>query len=199
MLLPGDPRRVALPDLVCLPARADTGPDLPATIDLLSSELSARTPGRDLVLPAMLDVLFVQLIRAWFTERATRQSTGWCVALGDKEIGQSLRAMHDDPAHPWTVASLGKEVGLSRATFARRFAALVGLPPLSYLTWWRLTTAARLLQTTDAPLSAVAQRSGYGSSYAFANAFKREYGIPAGQYRQRHRANDSFVDTSIGR
>ena len=81
--------------------------------------------------------------------------------------------------------SLGAHAGLSRAAFARRFTALVGQPPLTYLTWWRLTTAARLLETTDVPLSVVAQRTGYGSAYAFANAFKREYGVSAGRYRQQ--------------
>ena len=81
--------------------------------------------------------------------------------------------------------SLGAHAGLSRAAFARRFTAMVRRPPLTYPTWWRLTTAAHLLETTDVPLSVVAQRTGYGSAYAFANAFKREYGVSAGRYRQQ--------------
>jgi AraC-like DNA-binding protein len=177
-----------LPDLVSLPARADRYPALQASIDLLRGELGEQLYGGDLVLPALLDVLFVHLIRACLVARAGLHTTGWCVALEDEVIARSLRAVHERPADPWTVESLGAHAGLSRAAFARRFTALVGQPPLTYLTWWRLTTAAQLLQTTDAPLSAVAQRSGYGSVYAFANAFKREYGIPAGQYRQHHRA-----------
>ncbi|WNZ06374.1 AraC family transcriptional regulator [Streptomyces sp. 11x1] len=178
-----------LPDLVSLPARADRYPSLQASIDLLRSELGEQMYGRDLVLPALLDVLLVHLIRACLIERVGLQATGWCVALHDEVIARSLRAVHERPADPWTVESLGAHAGLSRAAFARRFTAMVGQPPLTYLTWWRLTTAARLLQTTDAPLSAVAQRSGYGSAYAFANAFKREYGISAGRYRQQHRTD----------
>ncbi|WP_250008079.1 AraC family transcriptional regulator [Actinoplanes sp. M2I2] len=182
-----------LPDVVSLPARADRYPALQASIDLLRHELAEQSPGQDAVLPALLDVLLVQLIRAWFTARAGLQDTGWCVALGDKAIARSLRAMHEDPAHPWTVESLGARADLSRAAFARRFTTLVGLPPLTYLTWWRLTTAAHLLQTTDAPLSAVAQRSGYGSAYAFANAFKREYGVSAGRYRHQRRTDHQHI------
>lgn len=178
-----------LPDLVSLPARADRYPSLQVSVDLLRSELGEQTYGRDLVLPALLDVLLVHLIRACLIERAGLQATGWCVALDDEAIARSLRAVHERPADPWTVESLGAHAGLSRAAFARRFTAMVGQPPLTYLTWWRLTTAARLLQTTDVPLSAVAQRSGYGSAYAFANAFKREYGISAGRYRQQHRTD----------
>ena len=178
-----------LPDLVSLPARADRYPGLQASIDLVLSELGEQLHGRDLVLPALLEVLLVHLIRACLIERAGLRATGWCVALGDEVIARSLRAVHERPADPWTVESLGAHAGLSRAAFARRFTAMVGQPPLTYLTWWRLTMAARLLQTTDAPLSTVAQRSGYGSAYAFANAFKREYGISAGRYRQQHRTD----------
>lgn len=178
-----------LADLVSLPARPDRYPGLQASIDLLLSELGEPMHGRDLVLPALLEVLLVHLIRACLIARAGLQATGWCVALDDEVIARSLRAVHERPADPWTVESLGAHAGLSRAAFARRFTAMVGQPPLTYLTWWRLTMAARLLQTTDVPLSAVAQRSGYGSAYAFANAFKREYGISAGRYRQQHRTD----------
>jgi AraC-like DNA-binding protein len=131
----------------------------------------------------------VHLIRACLAERAGLRATGWCVALDDEVIARSLRAVHERPGDPWTVESLGAHAGLSRAAFARRFTAMVGQPPLTYLTWWRLTVAARLLQTTDVPLSTVAQRSGYGSAYAFANAFTREFGISAGRYRRQHRAD----------
>jgi AraC-like DNA-binding protein len=176
-----------LADLVSLPAHEDRYPGLQASIDLLRGELDERMHGRDVVLPALLEVLLVHLIRACLRERAGSRATGWCVALDDEVIARSLRAVHERPADPWTVESLGAHAGLSRAAFARRFTAMVGQPPLTYLTWWRLTTAARMLQTTDVPLSTVAQRSGYGSAYSFADAFKREYGISAGRYRQQHR------------
>lgn len=98
----------------------------------------------------------------------------------------ALDAMHRDPAAPWTVATLATEAGLSRAAFARRFTALVGQPPLGYLTWWRMTTAARLLKTTDAPLRAVASQVGYVSEFAFAHAFKRTHHTAPGKYRAQN-------------
>jgi AraC-like DNA-binding protein len=82
------------------------------------------------------------------------------------------------------VATLAAEAGLSRAPFARRFAALLGQPPLTYLTWWRMTTAARLLRETDQPLTAVATRVGYASEFAFSAAFKRRYGVAPGRFRR---------------
>ena len=86
---------------------------------------------------------------------------------------------------------IGAAAGLSRAAFARRFATLVGQPPLAYLTWWRMTTAARLLNSTDAPLSKVAARIGYTSEFAFAKAFKREHGTAPGEYRRSVRSKSA--------
>ena len=94
------------------------------------------------------------------------------------------RWVHRDPANPWTVATLAAEAGSSRSPFARRFTALIGQPPLTYLTWWRMMTAARLLRESDAPLAAIATRVGYASEFAFATAFKRQHGTAPGRYRR---------------
>jgi AraC-like DNA-binding protein len=83
------------------------------------------------------------------------------------------------------VEALGNHVGLSRAAFARRFATLTGQPPLGYLTWWRMIVAGRLLRQSDESLDAVAGRVGYTSEFAFAKAFKREYGLAPGRYRRQ--------------
>lgn len=68
-------------------------------------------------------------------------------------------------------------------TLARRFTALVGRPPMAYLTWWRLTRGAALLRDGREPLAAVARRVGYSTPYAFSHAFRREFGTTPGQYR----------------
>ncbi|MFG2110818.1 AraC family transcriptional regulator [Micromonospora chersina] len=174
-----------LPELIHLPAHLGRHPELRATVDLLAAELERPRLGTDAIVPALLDTLLLYILRTWFDEQPARgATTGWAAALNDPAITAALRAMHRDPARPWTVATLAAEAGLSRAPFARRFTTLVGQPPLSYLTWWRMTTAARLLQESDAPLSAVAHRIGYTSEFAFANAFKRQYGTAPGRYRR---------------
>ncbi|MFF0475962.1 AraC family transcriptional regulator [Streptomyces sp. NPDC004284] len=173
-----------LPPFVHVPARAGSHPRLRAAVDLLGAELAEPQPGSDAIVPALLDTLLLYLLRTWWlTERADR-STGWSAALSDPAVAGALRALHGDPARAWTVEELGALGGLSRAAFARRFTALVGRPPLAYLTWWRMTTAGRLLRSDDLPLRAVAERSGYSSEFAFAKAFKREYGVAPGQYRK---------------
>jgi AraC-like DNA-binding protein len=128
----------------------------------------------------------VYLVRAWYDERPVAD-TGWSAALADPAVAQALSAIHGHPERPWTVQSLAALAGLSRAPFARRFTETVGSPPLAYLTWWRMTTAARLLRESDRPLRAVAARTGYVSEFAFARAFKREFGVAPGRYRERPR------------
>jgi AraC-like DNA-binding protein len=71
------------------------------------------------------------------------------------------------------VAALAAEASVSLATFARRFTELVGEPPMSYLTGWRLSLAADLLQRTDATVEAVARQVGYESGFGLSVAFKR--------------------------
>jgi AraC-like DNA-binding protein len=177
-----------LPEIVYLPARLGHRPELRAAIDLLGSELEHRRPGADALVPALLDTLLVYILRAWFEEQSARGvATGWAAALRDPATAAALDSIHRDPAAPWTVQRLGIQAGLSRAVFARRFTALVGQPPLTYLTWWRMTIAARILRDSDAPLSIVAKQVGYGSEFAFAAAFKRKYGTPPGKYRHRSR------------
>jgi AraC-like DNA-binding protein len=188
-----------LPEVVHLPARVGRHPSLRAAIDLLGSELEQPRPGVDAILPALIDMLLLYIVRAWFDEQAGHVAAGWAVALNDPAITDALRAIHREPARQWTVEGLGAEAGLSRAAFARRFAALIGDPPLTYLTWWRMTIAARLLRDSDVPLRAVAERTGYATEFAFAKAFKREYGMAPGQYRrQQASARPDTADDPLG-
>ncbi|GAA4607708.1 AraC family transcriptional regulator [Actinoallomurus liliacearum] len=195
-----------LPEVVHLPARVGHDPSLRAAIDLLGAELKTRRPGADVNIPALLDTLLVQMLRGWLDQQsASGTAVGWAAALHDPAIVAALSGIHSDPARPWTVEDLSARAGLSRAAFARRFSELVGRPPLRYLTWWRLTTAARLLRDSDAPLATVAHHVGYTSEFAFANAFKREYGLAPGRYRagpqpraRRDTRRTSTPDTHTG-
>ncbi|MET8091950.1 AraC family transcriptional regulator [Micromonospora sp. NPDC005220] len=175
-----------LPELIHLPAHLGRHPELRATVDLLATELQRPRLGTDAIIPALLDTLLLHILRTWLDQNPPpgTVSTGWAAALKDPATAVALHAIHRDPARPWTVATLAAEAGLSRAPFARRFTTLLGQPPLTYLTWWRMTTASRLLRQSDKPLSVIAARVGYTSEFAFANAFKRRYGTSPGRYRR---------------
>ncbi|MEU7766212.1 AraC family transcriptional regulator [Nocardia sp. NPDC049190] len=173
-----------LPEFVHLPARPGRHPALRGAVDLLAAEIAEPRPGSDAAVPALLEMLLLFILRSWFDEQADARSTGWAGAFADPAVAAVLRAVHAQPARAWTVPDLSDVAGVSRATLARRFAATVGEPPLAYVTRWRMLTAARLLRETDSGLGAVARRVGYTSEFAFAKAFKREYGLAPGRYRR---------------
>lgn len=151
-------------------------------VAVLQEEIGKDEPGQDVVLDRLLDLLLIATLRAWFS-RPDAAAPGWYRAHGDPVVGPALRLLHDDLAHPWTVADLAAEVGASRAALAQRFAKLVGEPPMAYLTGVRLAQAADLLRETDATLEAVARRVGYGNAFALSTAFKRERGLSPQEYR----------------
>jgi AraC-like DNA-binding protein len=178
-----------LPELVHLPARPGEHGALRAVVDLLSAEVEHPGPGCDGIVPSLIDALLLYLLRAWLAgQRGGGHARGWAAALSDPSISAALRGIHDDPACPWSVASLGQHAGMSRAVFARRFTDLVGEPPLAYLTRWRMTTASKLLRESDLPVDAVARQAGYMSGFSFARAFKREFGVAPGGYRRARRS-----------
>jgi AraC-like DNA-binding protein len=179
----------SLPDVVHLPARVGATTDLRAVVDLLGAELDRDLPGISAATPALLDLLLLYALRAWFEDPAT--PSPWARALKDPAVSAAIRAIQRHPEQQWTVATLAEHAHLSRAAFARRFADLTGRTPLAYLTWWRMTIAARLLASTDTPLQMIATRTGYGSEYAFSKAFKRELGLAPSKHRtaSRERAN----------
>jgi AraC-like DNA-binding protein len=167
-----------LPHLVVMPAGAWDSPLLP----MLGQEIVKDEPGQGAVLDRLLDLLLVAALRAWFADHQA-EAPGWYRAQGDPVVGRALRMLQNNPAQPWTVASLARETGVSRAALARRFAELVGEPPMSFLTGWRLALAADLLREPGTTISAVAQQVGYSSPFALSTAFKRVRGISPAEHR----------------
>lgn len=162
---------LALPPLIIL-RRGDWETPL---VPLLGAEIVKDEPGQDLVLDRLLDLLLVSALRAWLS-RPGADTPQWYRAYDDSIVGPALRHLHNEPDQPWTVASLAAAIGVSRATLARRFNELVGQPPMTFLTEWRLALAADLLQEPEATLGAVARQVGYASPYALSAAFKRVHG-----------------------
>ena len=178
------PLLAALPEVLHVPADPGRHQSLRRAIALLGEELESGRPGRGAILSALIDAMFPLIVRAWIDNDPPCQEGDWPLALTDPAIAGALEEIHADPQRDWTVESLAHEAGLSRAAFARRFAGVVGEPPLAYLTRWRMTVAGRLLRESDMTLAAVARRVGYTSEFAFAKAFKRAYGIAPGAYRR---------------
>ncbi|MFC4565629.1 AraC family transcriptional regulator [Nocardiopsis mangrovi] len=175
------PRRLlrVLPPVLVVPDDDDGS----AFRDYLEAQVSAALPGRQIVLDRLLDWLLVCTLRDWF-DRPEAAPPAWYRALGDEVAGPALRAVHEDPAHPWTTASLAARAGVSRTTLAKRFTELVGEGPAAYLAEWRMALAADLLDRPDLTVAAVARRVGYADAFGFSAAFKRVQGVSPSAYRQ---------------
>jgi AraC-like DNA-binding protein len=173
-----------LPAVLVVPAAP--GSSLRAAVDALVLELADERPGQQTMLDRLLDVVFICILRDQLA-REPRQP-GWHAAMSDPALARALSAIHADPAREHTVASLADAARLSRAAFAQRFTAAVGMPPHTYLTRWRMSLARERLRDTDDPLAAIAREVGYGSPYAFGAAFKRTFGTAPGTWRARETA-----------
>ncbi|MFJ1917054.1 AraC family transcriptional regulator [Streptomyces sp. NPDC088147] len=170
----------ALP--VVLRVASDGGAD--AVLDHLAAEVATDTPGQQVVLDRLLDWLLVCAVREYF-DRPGGEPPAWYAAQRDPVVGDALRLLHDEPAAPWTVSSLAGRTGVSRSTLAKRFAGLVGEPPLTYLTRWRMTLAADLLtERESATVAEIARTVGYTDAFAFSVAFKRTRGVSPSEFRR---------------
>ena len=179
---PEHPALRGLPRTIHVPGAAGgTSPWLAPFIDALSAEAFNGGPGSDLVMARLSDALLARALRH---HSDTVDQPGWLLGLRDPYVAAALSAMHTDLAQPWTVASLARTVGLSRAAFAARFTNHVGEPAIRYLLALRMQRARTLLRDQRATVTAVAAQVGYQSDVAFAAAFKREVGSSPGAYRR---------------
>ena len=172
----------ALPDIVHIPTERGGGMD--DTIRLVARELTEPRLATSVVLDHLVEILLVQLLRAWLD---AHELPGQLGALRDPIVGAAMSLIHGDPARAWTADTLAREVNVSRATLARRFVERTGETPAGYLTRWRMDLAAKRLRETGDALEAIAQAVGYTSVFAFSRAFRRTRGEPPGRYRARPR------------
>ncbi|BBY66800.1 AraC family transcriptional regulator [Mycolicibacterium helvum] len=163
--------------------RVDAGGTGDPVLDHLAAEVAIDAPGQQVVLDRLLDWMLVCTLREWF-DRPGGTSPAWWSAQRDPVVGDALRLLHADPAAPWTVSSLADRIGVSRSTLAKRFTDLVGEPPLTYLTGWRMTLAAdRLIGQKSATIAEVARAVGYSDPFGFSAAFKRVRGVNPSDFR----------------
>jgi AraC-like DNA-binding protein len=163
--------------------RVEAGGTGDAVLDHLAAEVALDIPGQQIVLDRLLDWMLVCTLREWF-DRPNAEPPRWWAAQRDPVVGDALRLMHADPAAPWTVSALADRTGVSRSTLAKRFTELLGEPPLTYLTRWRMTLAADLLVDEASTIAQVADRVGYSDPFGFSAAFKRIRGVNPSEFRR---------------
>ncbi len=156
-----------------------------STLRQIETETRVMRPGAEALIARLSDVLFIQVVRAYFSSQiAAGRDDRWVRALKDPQVGMAITNIHRRPENPWTVATLASQVGMSRSSFAAKFMKLVGEPPLRYVARWRAHKAAWYLRTSDEKLSEIARRVGYESEIALSRAFRRFMGTSPGAYRK---------------
>ncbi len=148
----------------------------------LVEEAGSGRIGGEAMLAKLSEALFVDTLRRYVTG-LPEQQIGWLAGARDPIVGKSLGLLHSRIAHPWTIADLADQVGISRSALVERFTKYLSEPPMTYLTRWRLQVAARSLEKTSRGVADIAADVGYESEAAFNRAFKREFGQPPGRYR----------------
>ncbi len=151
-------------------------------VRLIARESASPQSGTEVMLRRLTEMLFIQVVRVWIDQQADT-SEGWLGALRDQPIGAALGLIHQFPERRWKVEELADAVALSRSAFSARFTHLVGEPPMTYLTRWRMHKAKQLLKN-NGKVETIAQQLGYDSEVAFRKAFKREVGLTPARYRK---------------
>jgi len=162
-----------------------------STFQYAAAEVAAGRPGSETVLAKLSELLFVEAVRR-YADTLPEGQTGWFAGLREPYIARALALLHRDIARRWTVDELGREVGLSRSALADRFIRLIGVPPMNYLTSWRMQVAAQKLRETGVSIAQVAEIVGYDSEAAFSRAFKKATGTAPATWR---RSNSSVMST----
>lgn len=176
-----------LPAVFKVNIRTDrSGRWLESSILHMVEEAASGRVGREAMLAKLSEALFVDTLRR-YVSGLSEQQTGWLAGTRDPIVGKSLALLHSRLAHPWTIAHLADEVGISRSALVERFTRYLSEPPMAYLTRWRLQVAARSLEKTSRGVADIAADVGYESEAAFNRAFKREFGQPPGRYRSDHK------------
>jgi AraC-like DNA-binding protein len=185
-LKPFNPLIAALPRLLHL--RADgVGDWVRGVLHQAVRESRERRPGSEAVLERVSEMVFVDAARRYL-DALPEDASGWLAGLRDRFVGKALGALHERPAHAWTLEELGRVAGLSRSALHERFVRFVGRPPMQYLADWRMQLGAGLLRGGHATVATIAQEVGYESEAAFARAFKRATGVPPAAWRRAQAA-----------
>ncbi len=187
-----------LPPIVLIRKESDRAA-LRWSLEQMRQELRDPQPGGSLIAEHLAYTILIQALRLHLAE-GPRGGVGWLFALADQQMGAAINAMHDDPAHRWTLQELAKRAGMSRSTFAMKFKESVGSSPMEYLTRWRMLLGGDRLTNSGDPISAIALSLGYESESAFSTAFKRVMGCSPRQYsRVRNPASPTHTEVEEAR
>jgi AraC-like DNA-binding protein len=180
-----NPLIAALPRILKLDVRQGASRDwVDASVRFAASEMTEGRFGSSSMMSRLSELLFVEAVRQYLATSGD-QDVGWLKGLEDPRVGRALSLIHSSISTSWSAEALAREVSMSRSAFVDRFKTLMGMPPIRYLTQWRLQTAKLHLRETNKTIAQLAYSVGYESEEAFSRAFKREFGLPPARWRDQ--------------
>lgn len=178
-----NPLIATLPRVLTLDVREVASRDwIEASMRYAANERAAGSAEMVTGLARLSEALLVEAVRRYAAGLGGTE-TGWLKGLHDPQVGRALSLMHQDIGASWSIDALANRVAMSRSAFVERFTSLVGLPPMRYLTEWRLRTASLLLRESQKSVGQVGYEVGYASEEAFSRAFKRRFDVSPGRWR----------------
>ena len=175
----------ALPAVGHVRASAAAATSLRGSLDRLFDEVTGNRIGSAFAIRQYGQLLLLEVLRAYVSQ--AELPPGWLRVLTDERLRPALSLMHAEPGKPWQLEELARAAAMSRTSFAERFRTIAGVPPLTYLSRWRMLLAQRALRDGDVRVGSLAADLGYASDSAFSTAFKREVGESPLRYRYRVR------------
>ncbi|MFY0612841.1 MAG: AraC family transcriptional regulator [Hyphomicrobiaceae bacterium] len=165
------------------------------TLRVIGSEAGSAGMGSDLIALKMSEIIFAQVLRTHLETVGSNYPV--LAGFADPSIARALAAIHNEPGFSWSLEHLSALAGMSRTSFASKFAACVSMTPLEYITYWRMQVARKLLAESSLPIIDVAERVGYQSEAAFGRVFKKHLESAPATYR-RSLQNDRAPETTAG-
>lgn len=194
----GNPLIDALPPVLHLDTQESSAAAwIQNSFQFAADEIALGRAGTDSVLAKISELLFIEAIRRYI-DGLPAADKGWLAGCRDPFVARALAQLHTAVGEVWTLDRLARQVGLSRSALCNRFTALVGEPPMRYLTRWRLHVAAQRLRNTRSTLACIAEDVGFETEEAFNRAFKRRYGKPPATWRNQLIGQSTAVILNIG-
>ena len=180
-----NPLLAALPKMLKLNISKAASRDwIESSVRFAADELVRGRLASSSVMSRLSEVLLVEAVREYASTPGD-QKRGWLKGLSDPNIGRALALIHGDLAAPWSADNLANTVALSRSAFMERFTDLIGMPPIRYVTVWRLESAKRHLLESRKSVAEVGHAVGYELEEGFRRAFKREFEMSPAEWRDR--------------
>jgi len=171
----------SLPSVMHFPNVGETS-TIWMTVMLIDAEMQMEdnpTP----IIDRLTEVLFLQLLNNHI--RDNKEAGGFFAALRDQRVCRALELIHQNPQFLWSLEQLGEKVGMSRATLNRKFKEFVGVPPMTYVSHWRMIKSHHLLKYSSYSVEHIAELVGFSTARTLNKAFQRHYGYTPSELRKK--------------